>query len=229
MKPRRPTPEAFLAEARQDEGRHGRGRLKVFLGAAPGVGKTYSMLQAAQGKKNEGVDVLIGLAETHGRQETEALLRGLEILPRQSIDHRGIKLTEFDLDGALARKPTLILVDELAHTNAPGCRHAKRWQDVVELLDRGFDVYSTLNVQHLESLNDVVTQITGVSVQETVPDSVLEHADVELVDVSEDGTVRIRFHGACCGCPSASMTLYGGIKRVLVERVPEVKQVVAVR
>ena len=127
--------------------------------------------------------MLVGLAETHGREETEALLQGLEILPRKAIEHRGIKLQEFDLDGALARKPSLILVDELAHTNAPGCRHAKRWQDVKELLDRGFDVYSTLNVQHLESLNDVVAQITGVTVQETVPDSVLERADVELVDL----------------------------------------------
>jgi len=183
MEPRRPSPEAFLAEARHDKGRHGRGRLKVFLGAAPGVGKTYSMLQAAQAKKSEGVDVLVGLVETHGRLETESLLRELELLPRKTVEHRGIKLTEFDIDGALSREPALMLIDELAHTNAPGCRHAKRWQDVEELLDRGFDVYSTLNVQHLESLNDVVAQITGVTVQETVPDSVVERADVELVDL----------------------------------------------
>jgi len=151
------------------------------------------MLQAAQAKKAEGVDVLIGLVETHGRQETEALLKGLEVLPRKEIEHRGVKLAEFDIDGALARKPALMLIDELAHTNAPGCRHAKRWQDVAELLDRGFDVYSTLNVQHLESLNDVVARITGVTVQETVPDSVLERADVELVDLPpEDLLQRLR-------------------------------------
>ncbi|MFA6091955.1 MAG: sensor histidine kinase KdpD [Elusimicrobiota bacterium] len=179
----RPSPETFLAEARQAESRQNRGRLKIFLGAAPGVGKTYSMLQSARGKKAEEVDVLVGLAETHGRVETEALLQGLDILPRKSVEHRGIKLQEFDLDGALSRKPGLILVDELAHSNAPGCRHAKRWQDVVELLDRGFDVYTTLNVQHLESLKDVVAQVTGVRVHESVPDSVLERAEVELVDL----------------------------------------------
>jgi two-component system, OmpR family, sensor histidine kinase KdpD len=179
----RPSPEAFLAEVRQSEVRQIRGRLKIFLGAAPGVGKTYSMLQSARGKNAEGVDVLVGLAETHGRAETEALLQGLELLPRKTVDHRGIKLQEFDLDGALSRKPGLILVDELAHTNAPGCRHAKRWQDVLELLDRGFDVYTTLNIQHLESLKDVVAQITGVMVQETVPDSVPERAEIELVDL----------------------------------------------
>ena len=195
MEHRRPSPEAFLAQARQEDGRQARGRLKVFLGAAPGVGKTYSMLQAAQGKKLEGIDVLIGLAETHGRQETEVLLQGLEILPRKAVEHRGVKLTEFDIDGALSRKPALVIVDELAHTNAPGCRHAKRWQDVSELLDRGFDVYSTLNVQHLESLNDVVAQITGVTVQETVPDSMLERADVELVDLPPEELLERLWEG----------------------------------
>lgn len=186
MEHKRPSPEAFLAEAKQEEGRPVGGRLKVFLGAAPGVGKTYSMLQAARSKKGEEIDVVIGLAETHGREETEALLEGLEIMPRKTVEHRSIKLLEFDIDGALTRKPALIIVDELAHTNAPGCRHAKRWQDVAELLERGFDVYTTLNIQHLESLNDVIAQITGIIVQETVPDSMLERADVELVDLPPD-------------------------------------------
>ena len=183
MARKRPKPEAFLTQARLEEGRDARRRLKIFLGAAPGVGKTYSMLQAARIKKGEGADVVVGVAETHGRKETLALLDGLEALPRRELEHKGIKLGEFDLDGALARKPALILVDELAHSNAPGSRHAKRWQDVAELLDRGVDVYSTLNIQHLESLNDVVAQITGVTVRETVPDSVLEKADIELVDL----------------------------------------------
>ena len=183
MARKRPKPEAFLAEARQEEARAARGRLKVFLGAAPGVGKTYSMLAAARVKKVEKTDVVAGLVETHGRRETDSLLEGLEILPRKTLEHRGITLREFDLDAALERRPALILLDELAHTNAPGCRHAKRWQDVEELLDRGVDVFTTVNIQHLESLNDVVAQITGVTVRETVPDSMLEKADVELVDL----------------------------------------------
>ena len=179
----RPSPESFLAQVEQEAGRPAGGRLKVFFGFAPGVGKTYSMLQAARGKKAEGEDIVVGLVETHGRAETEALLEGLELLPRRLVDYHGVKLSEFDLDGALARKPSIILIDVLAHTNAPGSRHSKRWQDVAELLARGFDVYSTLNVQHLESLNDIVAQITGVTVHETVPDSILEKADVALVDL----------------------------------------------
>lgn len=182
MARRRRAPESFLAEANSEE-KPVSGRLKVFLGASPGVGKTYSMLSAARVKKGEGLDVLAGLVETHGRAETAALLDGLEVLPRRELDHRGIKLKEFDLDAALSRAPALLLVDELAHTNAPGSRHAKRWQDVMELLARGIDVYSTLNIQHLETLNDVVAQITGVTVRETVPDSLLEKADIELVDL----------------------------------------------
>ncbi len=191
MAKKRRAPEAFLAQAKQEElaGREKGGRLKVFLGAAPGVGKTYAMLQAARIKKGEGDDVVIGLAETHGRKETQALLEGLEALPRKPIDYRGVKLQEFDLDAALERKPALILVDELAHANAPGSRHAKRWQDVLELLGRGIDVYSTLNIQHLETLNDVVASITGVVVKETVPDSVLERADIELVDLPPEELV----------------------------------------
>lgn len=161
-----------------------RGRLKVFLGAAAGVGKTYAMLQAARERKREGVDVVVGWADTHGRAETDALATGLDILPRRPVEYRGRVLTELDLDLALARRPALILVDELAHTNPPGSRHEKRWQDVAELLDARIHVYATLNVQHLESLNDVVAQITGVVVRETVPDSVLEQADeVELIDL----------------------------------------------
>ena len=166
---RRPDPEAFLAQVRAEERRASRGQLKIFFGSAPGVGKTYAMLEAARARVREGVEVVVGVVETHGRPETAALLEGLPALPRRTVDYRGITLQEFDLDAALARRPGLILVDELAHTNAPGSRHAKRWQDVEELLSAGISVYSTLNVQHLESLNDVVAQITGVTVRETLP------------------------------------------------------------
>ncbi len=183
-KGRRPDPDALLARVKEEEARQIRGKLKVFLGAAAGVGKTYAMLEAAHERRAEGMDVVVGWVDTHGRAETEALLKGLDILPRRPVEYRGTILPEFDLDAALARRPTLILVDELAHTNAPGSRHAKRWQDVQELLDTGINVYTTLNVQHLESLNDVVAQITTVRVRETIPDSVLEQADeVELVDL----------------------------------------------
>src|SRR5438132_9806472 len=149
------------------------------------------MLQAAREARADGVDVVVGYVETHGRAETEALLEGLEVLPARVVGYRGATLREFDLDGALARRPTLILVDELAHTNAPGSRHAKRWQDVAELLDAGIEVYTTVNVQHLESLNDVVAQITGVTVRETVPDALLEQADeVELIDLPPDDLLQ---------------------------------------
>lgn len=194
MDERRPDPDALLALAQQEERRQRGGHLKVFLGAAPGVGKTYAMLEAARVQRAAGTDVVAGVVECHGRVETEALLADLEVLPRQSLDYRGQTLTEFDLDGALARRPELLLVDELAHSNAPSSRHAKRWQDVQELLARGIDVYTTLNVQHLESLNDVVAGITGIVVRETVPDAVLERADaVELVDLPpEELIVRLR-------------------------------------
>ncbi|HWT83169.1 MAG TPA: sensor histidine kinase KdpD, partial [Candidatus Methylomirabilis sp.] len=173
-----------LARVKEEETRQTRGKLKVFLGAAAGVGKTFAMLEAAHARLADGTQVLVGWVDTHGRAETEALLKGLEVLPRRPIEYRGTILTEFDLDTALARHPTLILVDELAHTNAPGSRHTKRWQDVEELLHAGINVYTTLNVQHLESLNDMVAKITGVRVHETIPDSVLEQADdVELVDL----------------------------------------------
>jgi two-component system sensor histidine kinase KdpD len=184
---RRPDPDALLARVKDEEARQRRGRLKIFLGAAAGVGKTYAMLEAAQAQREDGVDVVAGLVETHGRAETETLLEGLSVLPTRTVEYRGAQIRELDLDAALARHPALILVDELAHTNAPGSRHAKRWQDVQELLDAGIDVYTTLNVQHLESLNDVVGKITGIVVRETVPNAVFEEADeVELVDLPPD-------------------------------------------
>ncbi len=186
-----PDPDALLALARDEEERARRGRLKVFFGATAGVGKTFAMLEAARELKRRGVDVVAGWIETHGRKETEALLEGLEILPAREAEHRGIRLREFDLDGALARRPAVILMDELAHTNAPESRHAKRWQDVEELLAAGLDVYTTMNVQHVESLNDLVGQITGVVVRETVPDSMLEKADqVELVDLPPEELLK---------------------------------------
>ncbi|MGO9232654.1 MAG: two-component sensor histidine kinase, partial [Methylocella sp.] len=160
---RRPSPDALLREALQAE----HGRLKIFLGAAPGVGKTYEMLTAARAKKAEGADVVIGVAETHGRKETEALLQGLEIIPRRIIDYKGHTLAEMDLDAILARRPNLVLVDELAHSNAPESRHPKRYMDVEELLVAGIDVYTTLNIQHVESLNDIVAGITKIRVRET--------------------------------------------------------------
>ena len=179
--PRRPDPDALLAEAVKA----GRGRLKVFLGMAPGVGKTYEMLSQGARRKAEGRDVVVGVVETHGRRETEALTEGLEILPRKPMEHRGRTLLEFDLDAALARKPELLLVDEFAHSNAPGSRHPKRWQDVLELIAAGVNVWTTLNVQHLESLVDVVWKITGVRQRETVPDSLLSNADeIEIVDIT---------------------------------------------
>jgi len=184
---RRPDPEALLARIREQERQAGRGRLKIFFGAAPGVGKTYAMLEAARARVREGVDVVVGVVETHARPETAALLEGLAALPRRRVEYRGITLEEFDLDAALARRPGLLLVDELAHSNAPGSRHPKRWQDVEELLAAGISVYSTLNVQHLESLNDVVARITGITVRETLPDSVFDQADeLELADLSAD-------------------------------------------
>ena len=180
----RPDPDALLAQVKAEEQRANRARLKIFFGASPGVGKTFTMLEAARRAQADGIDVVVGIVETHGRSETAALVEGLPVLPRKLIDHRGVKLEELDIDSALARKPTLILVDELAHTNAPGSRHVKRWQDVIDLLDAGIDVWTTLNVQHVESLGDVIQQITGVKVRETVPDAVLERADeLELVDL----------------------------------------------
>ncbi|MBI1779498.1 MAG: sensor histidine kinase KdpD [Proteobacteria bacterium] len=186
----RPSPEALLAEAEAER----RGKLKVYLGAAPGVGKTYEMLQAAAQRRREGMDVVVGVVETHGRIETEQLVRGLEVIPRRHIEYRGRMLDEMDIDAVLTRAPKLVLVDELAHTNAPGSRHPKRYLDVEELLAAGIDVYTTLNIQHVESLNDVVAQITRIRVRETVPDGIIDRADeIEVVDTTpEDLIQRLR-------------------------------------
>ncbi len=184
----RPDPDEILRRVQAAEHRAQRGKLTLFFGAAPGVGKTYAMLEAARAEKErEGRDVVVGIVETHGRQETQARVAGFEVLPRRKVPYRGIEVEEFDLDAALARRPQLLLVDELAHTNADASRHPKRWQDVEELLSRGIDVYSTMNVQHVESLNDVVAKVTSVRVRETVPDSVIEHAhELKLVDLPPD-------------------------------------------
>ncbi len=174
--------------------REGRGRLKIFLGASPGVGKTYAMLQEAAARARQGVDVVVGLVETHGRAETEALFAGLEVLPRHSVEYRGQFLDELDIDALLARHPKLALIDELAHSNVPGSRHLKRWQDVIEVLDAGIDVVTALNIQHIESLNDAVARISGVRVQETVPDAIVARADdIELIDLPpEELIARLR-------------------------------------
>ncbi|WP_103501208.1 MULTISPECIES: universal stress protein [unclassified Streptomyces] len=168
-----------------------RGTLRVYLGAAPGVGKTYGMLSDGRRRAGRGEDVVIGFVEDHGRAPTRRMAEGLETVPRRSVRYRGVELTEMDLDAVLARRPEVALVDELAHTNVPGCRHLKRWQDVEELLNAGIDVVSTVNIQHLESLNEVVRQITGVSQHETVPDEVVRRADqLELVDMSAQALRR---------------------------------------
>ncbi len=184
-------PEAILTQLRQAQERESQGKFKIFFGAAAGVGKTYAMLVEAHDRKRAGVDIVVGVAETHGRAETAALLEGLETLPLREVEYRGTRLSEFDLDAALARKPKLLLLDELAHTNAPGSRHAKRWQDIEELLAAGIDVYTTLNVQHVESLWDAVAEITGVLVRETVPDSMIDRADeIKIVDLPPDDLLQ---------------------------------------
>lgn len=187
MNDQRPDPDALLEKVQRAEAKRRRGRLKIFFGACAGVGKTFGMLLAARERRAEGLDVVAGYVETHQRTETEQLLQGLEILPPRLVAYRDTHLREFDLDAALKRRPALVLVDELAHTNAPGSRHPKRWQDVEELLDEGIDVYTAINVQHIESLNDVISQITGIPVWETVPDAVLEDAnEIELIDLPPD-------------------------------------------
>ncbi len=184
---RRPAPEAMLRLAKAEEAQSDRGRLKIFLGYAAGVGKTYAMLEAARERKAEGRDVVAAYVESHGRPETDALLQGLETMPKAWVEYQGVLLPEPDIDAVLARKPRIALVDELAHTNAPGSRHEKRWQDVEELLAAGIDVYTTINIQHFESLNDIVEQITDVTVRETVPDSLLDLAsEIRLVDIPPD-------------------------------------------
>ncbi|MER9295585.1 sensor histidine kinase KdpD [Mesorhizobium sp. M0621] len=183
----RPSPDALLDHAE----REGRGRLRIFLGAAPGVGKTYEMLMSGRARLADGVDVVIGVVETHGRKETLALVEGYEVIARRKVDYKGRILDEMDIDAIIARRPALVLVDELAHTNAPGSRHPKRYLDVQEILTQGIDVYTTLNIQHVESLNDVVAQITKVRVRETVPDSVIDQADdVEIIDLTPDDLIK---------------------------------------
>jgi two-component system, OmpR family, sensor histidine kinase KdpD len=183
----RPSPEALLAAAKQES----RGRLKIFLGAAPGVGKTYEMLLSAQAKRREGVDVVVGVVEPHGRRETEALCEGLETIPRRQVEYKGHLLAEMDLDAILQRRPQLALVDELAHSNAPGSRHPKRYLDVEELVAAGIDVFTTLNIQHVESLNDVIARITRIRVRETVPDKILDEADdIEVIDLAPEDLIK---------------------------------------
>src|SRR3984893_15181173 len=185
----RPSPEALLEADRREEGRVG--KLRIFVGAAPGVGKTYEMLQNARARQKDAYDIVIGVVETHGRKETEALLEGLEVIPRRRIEYKGRWLEEMDLDGIIARRPQIVLVDELAHTNALGSRHPKRYLDVEELLSHGINVYTTVNIQHIDSLNDVVAQITHVRVREIVPDTVFDCADaIELVDITPDDLIQ---------------------------------------
>jgi len=184
---RRPSPDELLKQVQSAQ----RGKLKIFLGAAPGVGKTYEMLSSARKKQRDGVDVVVGIVETHGRAETQALTEGLPVVPRQKLSYKNRQLEEMDLDAVLARRPQLVLVDELAHTNVEGSRHPKRWQDVEELLSAGIDVYSTLNIQHIESLNGVVEQITHVRVRETVPDSIVDQArELEVIDLTPEGLME---------------------------------------
>ena len=194
MTARRPDPDVLLRRVQEESAKARRGQLKVFLGASPGVGKTFTMLEAARARRADGLDVVVGVVETHGRAETARLLDGLDVLPRRSVEYREARLEEFDLDAALVRRPALLLVDELAHTNVPGSRHAKRWQDVDELLAAGISVYTTVNIQHFESLNDTVAQITGVKVRETVPDSIIDlAAEIRLVDIPPEDLLK-RLH-----------------------------------
>src|SRR5262245_61102047 len=185
----RPSPDALLEAARREESRTG--KLRIFVGAAPGVGKTYTMLETAHARKKDGYDIVVGIVETHGRKETEAMVEGLEVIPRRRVEYKGQWLEEMDLDAIIARRPQIVLVDELAHTNAPGTRHPKRYLDVEELLGHGIGVYTTVNIQHIESLNDVVAQITHVRVRETVPDWMFDRADaVEVVDLTPDDLIQ---------------------------------------
>jgi two-component system sensor histidine kinase KdpD len=182
---RRANPDELLKHIKAEE--LGRGKLKIFLGYAAGVGKTYAMLEAAHQRKAQGVDVAAGYVETHKCAETEKLLEGIDVLPRKQVEYRGVTLPELDVDAVLKRRPQLVLVDEFAHSNAPGSRHPKRYQDVEEILDAGIDVCTTFNIQHLESLNDVVGQVTGVIVRETVPDSLIDQAsEIEVIDLPPD-------------------------------------------
>ncbi|HEV8051671.1 MAG TPA: sensor histidine kinase KdpD, partial [Parachlamydiaceae bacterium] len=183
----RPDPEEILKSINREERRRSKGKLKIFLGMAAGVGKTFAMLEAAQKLQKEGVYVVLGAIDTHGREDTAKLLDGLQIIPEKWIKYKDSVFEELDIDAILKCKPQLVLVDELAHSNVPGSRHPKRWHDVVELLDNGIDVYTTLNVQHIESLKDVIEKVTGITIRETVPDLVIDTAtSIELLDLSPD-------------------------------------------
>ena len=189
--PERPDPDQLLVRLERDSAKAKRGRLKIFFGSVAGVGKTCAMLRAAHERREENIDIVVGVVETHGRAETQDLVNGLEALPLKRLDYKGKVLYEFDIDAAIKRRPTIILIDELAHTNVPSSRHAKRWQDINELLELGISVYTALNVQHLESINDDVRQISGIQVFETVPDTVFEEADeVELVDLPPEELLK---------------------------------------
>ena len=192
MEEQRPNPQKLLASIQEQEDQSSKGKLKIFFGYAAGVGKTYAMLEAAHEAKKAGRDVVVGYVERHTRPDTLALLEGLEQIPYKKIDYKGVTLREFDLDTALKRRPDLILVDELAHTNVKGCRNEKRYQDVKELLRAGIDVYTTMNIQHLESLNDIVGNVTHIEVRERVPDKVFDHADqVEVIDIEPEELLHI--------------------------------------
>ncbi|MCX6332879.1 MAG: sensor histidine kinase KdpD, partial [Bacteroidia bacterium] len=191
FKDNRPDPDELLALLKIEEEKSKRGRLKIFFGMCAGVGKTYTMLQTAQAEKLKGNDIVIGYVETHNRKETAELAEGFELIPRKIYPYKSTAVEEMDLDAIIARKPKIALVDELAHTNAPGSRHMKRYQDVLEILDNGIDVYTTVNVQHLESRSDTVAQITGIIVRETIPDEIFENADeIEVIDLPPDELIQ---------------------------------------
>ena len=187
----RPNPDELLQEIQKDNAKSKKGKLKIFFGMCAGVGKTYAMLKMAQEDKAKGIDIVIGYIETHDRKETQALVEGFEIIPRKKIEYKGVFIEEMSIDEILNRKPQIVLVDELAHTNAPNSRHHKRYQDVLELIDNGISVYTTVNVQHLESRSDTVSQITGIAIHETVPDSILDKADeIEIIDLSPEDLLK---------------------------------------
>jgi two-component system sensor histidine kinase KdpD len=226
----RPDPDALLKRLEREEQGASRGRLRIYLGAAPGVGKTYAMLHEGKRRKQRGTDVVVGFAETYGRPLTIGALEGLEVIPRKRVEYRGVVLEEMDTDAVVARHPQVALVDELAHTNAPGSKHAKRWQDVQDILAAGITVISTVNIQHLESLNDVVAGITGISVRETVPDFVVDEADeIEVVDISAQALRSRMRHGNIYPPDQASRALEGffregnltALRELVLRRVAE--------
>jgi two-component system, OmpR family, sensor histidine kinase KdpD len=226
----RPEPEALLRKLKREEEQASRGRLRIYLGAAPGVGKTYAMLHEGKRRAQRGTDVVVGFAETYGRPLTIEALAGLELIPRRAIEYRGVTLEELDTDAVIARRPQVALVDELAHTNAPGSKHEKRWQDVQDILAAGITVISTLNIQHLESLNDVVAGITGIHVRETVPDFVVDEADeIEVVDISAQALRSRMRHGNIYPREQASRALEGffregnltALRELVLRRVAE--------